>query len=371
MNRKIILLASLALCGAIWTALPRSLSGQAPRSYAAHGSAGVSEVDLRAAIDPLFDDPAMGQTRALVVMRDGEIIAERYGDGFGPGSKLISWSIAKSITATLVGLMVSDGRLVLDAPAPVPAWSQPGDPRAGITLRNLLHMSSGLEHVENGDPVYDSDTVRMLFMSGAGDMAGYAEAKPLASRPGTAFQYSTATSMILSDIVTRALTASEDPDVRRQAMMQFLRGRLIEPLGLASLTPEFDAHGTLIGGSFMHATARDYAKFGEFLRRNGEADGRQILSARWVRFMRTSSPLDPSYGGHMWLNKPRPEGRRDILFPGHGPSSLFASLGHRGQYLLISPEQGLTIVRLGFSNDEEQAAVRQQLARLVELFPGG
>lgn len=371
MNRKILLLASLGLGGLAFYGLPRAHSGEEAAAYLATASRSVSEAELRSAIDPLFDYSAMGETRALVVMRDGEIIAERYGKGFGPESKFLGWSLAKSITAALVGLMVSDGRLVLDAPAPVPAWSRPGDPRGIITLRHLLHMTSGLEHVENGDPVYKSDTVRMLFMEGAKDMAGYAEAKPLAARPGTRFQYSTATSIILADIMTRALTTSEDPLDRRNAMMQFMQGRLIEPLGITSLTPEFDASGTLIGGSFMHATARDYARFGEFLRRKGEAQDRQILSARWIDFMRRSSPLDPGYGGHVWLNKPRPEGAREALFPGRGPSSLLAGLGHRGQYILISPEQGLTIVRLGQSTEEEQGAVRAQLARLVELFPGG
>lgn len=371
MNRKMTIWASLATCALALFLAARPSPGQSDGDYLVQSARGVGEAQLRAAIDPLFDNADMGQTRALLVMKDGEIIAERYGEGFGPDTRLISWSMAKSITAALVGLMVSDGRLVLDAPAPVPAWSQPGDPRGAITLRQLLHMSSGLEHIETGDPAYDSDTVRMLFMDGADDMAAYAEAKPLAARPGSAFRYSTATSMILSDIMTRALTSSEKPEVRQQAMMQFIRGRLTEPLGLTSLTPEFDAHGTLLGGSFLHATARDYARFGEFLRRDGEARGRQILSARWVRFMRTSSPLDAGYGGHLWLNKPRPEGAREALFPGRGPASLFACLGHQGQYILVSPEQGLTIVRLGLSTEDEQPALRQALAGLVELFPVG
>lgn len=369
MNRKTTMVASLAVCAAALFLLVRPSTGQMQQDYAVQSGAGVSEAALRSSIDALFDDPAMGETRALLVMRDGKVIAERYAPGFGPETKFLSWSIAKSITAALVGLMVSDGRLVLDAPAPVPAWSQPGDPRGTITLRQLLHMSSGLEHVESGEPVYDSDTVRMLFLKGASDMAAYAEAKPLAARPGTRFQYSTATTMILSDILTRALTPSEDPQERREAMMQFLRGRLIEPLGLASLTPEFDAHGTLIGGSFMHATARDYARFGEFLRHDGEARGRQILSARWVAFMRSSSPLDPGFGGHIWLNRQRPAGAQEALFPGRGPSSLFACLGHRGQYILVSPEQGLTFVRLGATSEDRQPAVRGALAKLVELFP--
>ena len=200
-------------------------------------------------------------------------------------------------------------------------------------------------------------------------MAAYAEAKPLAAEPGTEFRYSTAATMILSDIMTRALTNSEDPAARREAMMHFVRGRLIDPLRISSLTPEFDAHGTMIGGGFMHATARDYARFGEFLRRNGEAQGRQVLSERWVDFLRTSSPLDPGYGGHIWLNRQRPPGSSEALFPGRGPSSLFACLGHQGQYILISPEQGLTIVRLGVTHSEQEPALRDAMARLVELFP--
>lgn len=370
MNRKKTIVASLAACAFALLLLIRPSTGQMAEDDTVRSTPGVSETALRSAIDPLFEDRTMGQTRALLVMRDGEIVAERYAPGFRPDTKLLSWSIAKSITAVLVGLMVSDGRLVLDAPAPVPAWSQPGDPRGAITLRQLLHMASGLEHVESGDPIYDSDTVRMLFLGGAEDMAAYAEAKPLAAQPGTRFQYSTATTMILSDIMTRTLTSSEDPAVRREAMTQFIRGRLIEPLGLASLTPEFDAHGTLIGGSFMHATARDYAKFGEFLRRNGEAGGRQILSARWVAFMRSSSLLDPGFGGHLWLNRHRPAGAYEALFPARGPSSLFACLGHQGQFLIVSPEQRLIIVRLGISTEEQRAAVRETLARLVEIFPG-
>ncbi|MBX9728663.1 MAG: serine hydrolase, partial [Sphingopyxis sp.] len=112
------------------------------------------------AIDRLFaDSEAMGETRAVIVLKDGEVIYEAYGPGYGPQSKLISWSMAKSITSVLVGFLVADGRLALDEPAPVPAWQRPGDPRGSITLRHLLHMSAGLEHRETGDPAWEADTV--------------------------------------------------------------------------------------------------------------------------------------------------------------------------------------------------------------------
>ena len=145
---------------------------------------------IRTHADALFTDAGeVGETRALLVLRDGELIYERYGAGFGPQSKLISWSMAKSITAVLIGFLVADGQLSLDGPAPVGAWQRSGDPRGAITLRNLLHMSSGLEHVENGDPVWQGDTVAMLFGGGAEDMAGFAETKPAAAQPGEALYH--------------------------------------------------------------------------------------------------------------------------------------------------------------------------------------
>ncbi len=307
----------------------------------------------------------IGETRALLVLKDGKPIYERYAEGFGPDSKLISWSMAKSFTAVLAGLMVADGKIALDEPVAVPAWRRAGDPRGNITLRHLLHMSSGLKHIENGDPVYDSDTVRMLFGQGAGDMAAYAETQPAVAKPDEVYNYSSATSIIIADVLTRALTDSNDPATRRQAMLDFIHGRLSEPLGLTSLTPEFDAHGTFIGGSFMHATARDYARFGEFLRNRGVANGQRLLPESWIDFMLTSSPADKGYGGHIWLNKPRPKGSGVSLWPEQGPADLFALLGHQGQYVIVSPGQRLTVVRLGISTDEQGDAVREELRKLT------
>ncbi|EXS71350.1 serine hydrolase domain-containing protein [Sphingobium sp. Ant17] len=358
-------LVALVGAGGLWSvraADPQPL-------YHVASDAAVGEAALRAAIDPLFDDAAMGDTRALLVMRDGEIIAERYAPGFGPDTKLLSWSIAKSVTAVLVGLMVADGRLAIDAPVPVAAWSQPGDPRGKITLRQLLQMTSGLDHVEDGEPITSGDTVRMLFTDGAQDMRAYAEAKPLAHAPGAHFAYSTGSSIILSDLMTRMLTNSSDPDVRRRAMAMFIDGRLKAPGKLPSLTPEYDAAGTMIGGSMMHMTTRDYGRFGELLRRQGRGPtGHQILPEKWVDFMRTPSTRNPAYGAHLWLNR---EGSESALMPGLAPTSLFGCVGHNGQYILVSPSQRLTVVRIGMSPQKEQrTAVKTALARVIGLFPG-
>ena len=324
---------------------------------------------IKAKADALFADAdAVGETRALYVLRDGQPIYERYGEGFGPDSKLISWSMAKSITAVLTGFLVADGQLSLDGPAPVAAWQRSGDPRGAIGLKHLLHMSSGLEHVENGDPVWQGDTVTMLFGTGAPDMAAFAEAKPAAAQPDEVFNYSSATSVILADIIADTLTPSKSPDARRDAMRDFIGGRLAEPLGMTSLTPEFDAAGTMIGGSIMHATARDYAKFGEFLRNHGVVNGQRLLPESWMSFMLAPSPRDPGYGGHIWLNRPRPRGADVALWPDRGPNDLFACIGHQGQYIIVSPSQRVTIVRLGITKDDQFPALRRHLADLTEAL---
>lgn len=365
MNRKILLLASVSLAfgsgvAAFWPRAQATVASAAVPSWPAAAGA-------KAPIDALFaDTDAMGETRALLILRDGEPVYERYAEGFGPDSKLISWSMAKSITAALVGLLVADGRLALDAPAPVAAWQRSGDPRGTITLRHLLHMSSGIDHVEEGEPAWEADTVTMLFGDGAADMAAFAEAKPATAHAGEVFNYSSATSVIVSDIIADTLAPGGTPTARRDAVLEYLRTRLAEPLGMTSLTPEFDAAGTMVGGSIMHATARDYAKFGELLRGRGVANGQRILPESWVEFMRTPSPLDPGYGGHIWLNRPRPAGTGEALWPGKGPNDLFACIGHQGQYIIVSPTQRLTIVRLGISRDGDQLpGVRAKLADII------
>ncbi len=383
MKTKPIALASLGLAAISATlvttawAVPRPVTTvDVPTSTQTAPLMAISADRDRAAIartvNALFTGEDMGETRALLVLQDGEPVIERYAPGFGPDSKLISWSMAKTVTAILAGMMVADGKLSLDSPAPIPAWQRPGDPRGEITLRHLLNMSSGIQHVEDGDPVYDSDTVRMLFLGGSGDMAGYAEAQPLAAAPGEVYNYSSATSVIVADILTRALTPSRDARARRDAMLRYLRGRLTEPADIASLTPEFDAAGTMIGGSIMHATARDYAKIGELLRQDGlagaDGKGTRLLPHGWVAFMQTSAPTDPGYGGHLWLNKPRPAGSGKALWPGKGPSDIYAMLGHQGQYVVVSPSRRLTIVRLGISTKAEIPQVRGAIRDLANAL---
>lgn len=365
MNRKIIAVASAALALGTGAAM---LWPQAEATPALpDGPSWPAAAPVKAPIDALFTDAeAIGETRALLILRDGKPIYERYGPGFNQDSKLISWSMAKSITSVLIGFLVADGRLALDAPAPVAAWQRSGDPRGSITLRHLLHMSAGLEHVETGDPPWQADTVAMLFGAGASDMAAFAEAKPAIAKAGEQYVYSSATSVILADIIADTLAPGASPAARRDAVLDFVRGRLAEPVGMTSLTPEFDAAGTMVGGSIMHATARDYAKFGELLRRRGMVNGQRLLPASWMDFMLAPAPTDAGYGGHIWLNRPRPAGAGVALWPGRGPNDIFACLGHQGQFIIVSPSQRLTVVRLGISRDGDQLPnVREKLREIV------
>jgi CubicO group peptidase (beta-lactamase class C family) len=322
-----------------------------------------------AAADRFFTDPALAETRAIIVLHDGKRVYERYAPGYGPGNRFISWSMAKSLTSTIIGMLVAEGRLRLDAPAPVPAWhSTPSDPRAAITLRQLLHMSSGLRHSET-EPVGSADTNRGLFSDQSGDIAAFAASARLESKPGTVFEYSTLTSHILADIAVRTIAPdAKTPAQRRAAMRQFILTRLSGPAGMPSLVCEYDPAGTMLGGSLCHATARDWANFGQLYLDNGNVAGREVISPSWVSFVRTPSPTNIGYGGHFWLNRALP-GKESGLFADQGPADAFSANGHLGQYVIIVPSKDLVVVRLGKTQDDVRKPVKVALGRLVNAFP--
>jgi CubicO group peptidase (beta-lactamase class C family) len=319
------------------------------------------------AADAFFTDPALRETRAIIVLKDGKPIYERYAPGYGPGNRFISWSMAKSLTSTLIGALVADGRLELDSPAPVPAWAGKDDPRGAITLRQLLHMEAGLKHIE-ADPPERADTNRALFADKSADIVAHAVSAPLESQPGTKYQYSTLTTHILADIAVRTIDpAAKTPVARRAAMQRFLRERLSGPAGMPSLICEYDPQGTMLGGSLCHATARDWANFGQLYLDNGVVAGRQVVSRDWVRFVRTPAPTNAGYGGHFWLNLPKPNGESG-LFADQGPADAYSANGHLGQYVIIVPSKRLVVVRLGKTLDDRRQPVKTALGRLVNSF---
>ncbi len=280
--------------------------------------------------------------------------------------------MAKSVTVVLIGELVADGKLRLDQPVPFAEWQKPGDIRRGITLRAMLHMASGLDHTEGLDPkdgaagVLNSDTASTLFVDGTQDMVARNIAKGLEATPGSKFEYSSMTSLLLSELITRQLTTSMDPKVRAKAYTDFAQERLFKPAGISSAVLDFDGSGTQIGGSIMYMTLDDWGRFGSLLMTGKGVDGTQAIAPAWLAFMRTPSKNDGGYGGHIWLNRPRPAGSEAALFPGSGPSSLFSAIGHLGQWVIVSPEQDMVLVRLGKTNDGDIAPVRAALALVVD-----
>ena len=326
-------------------------------------------------IAPLFD-AGQGETRAALVMRNGIETARRYAPGYSHSTRFISWSMAKSVTAVLIGEIVADGKLKLDAPVPFAEWQKPGDPRQGITLRHMLHMSSGLDHNEGLDPDdpdsnLTSDTTSTLFIDGTANMAARGIAKGLEAKPGTHYEYSSITSLLLAELITRQLTDSTDPRTRAAAYKAFAEERLFKPAGITSAFIEFDGAGTQIGGSIIYMTLGDWGRIGQVLLEGKGADGSAVIAPDWLTFLRTPSKTDPGYGGHVWLNRARSveNAAYPALFPGKGPDSLFSAVGHLGQYVIVSPDQGLVLVRLGKTNDDVLAPVRAALGEVVATIP--
>lgn len=364
----VIAALGLAACGSGGEGEVAPPSDEALSAVSAPDAA-VDRTALAYAIDELFDAEKIGETRALFILQDGKPIAERYAEGFGPDTPQLGWSLSKTVTGLIIGMMVADGSLALDAPAPVKRWQRPGDPRGTIALRHLLQMRSGLRHSEVAEPAYASDTARMLYRDGRDDMAHYALTQPLDDEAGSQFAYSTAETQILSDIATRALTASDSPAQRQEAMQGWLESRLYEPLGLSTMRAEYDARGTLIGGAMFHASARDWATIGELIRRGGVHDGVRIVPKAWIGLMAGRNPADGAYGAHLWRNHVREEDRNPVVFGGKGPADAVAALGHRGQYILVVPSRGLTVVRLGNGSNAQQDALNDAMLNLTQLFP--
>jgi len=327
---------------------------------------GVNRDRLARAVDSLFNDPANAETRAMLVLRDGRIVAERYAPGYHENTRFISWSMAKTITGVMIGMLVADGRLRLDEGVPIPTWQRPGDPRGEVTLRQLLQMRSGLHHTEDSEQPYEADTVRMLFLDGRDNMAAYAEAQPLEASPGTKWEYSSATSVILADLAARTLTSSQNPAERARVVGDYLHTRLFEPLEMKSMVPEFDAAGTLIGGSLIHGSARDWARFGEFLRNRGAVKGAQLVPSSWIDLMTAPGPRNKGYGAQVWTNQPQGDGT--ALWTGL-PGDAFSMNGHAGQFVVVDRSRGLTLVRLGKTAEGQHGPVRQAIVRIAKLFP--
>lgn len=315
-----------------------------------------SEVDvvrLETALGQAFADPPpsdVGATHALVVIHRGELVAERYDADAGPETTLPSWSMAKSVLHALVGILVREGRLEIEAPADVPAWQQEGDPRRAITLDQLLRMSSGLRFDEEYTDPDSSSTIQMLFGPGRDDVAAFAADFELLHEPNSVWSYSSGTSNIVAEIIGRRVGGGE------AGMRAFMKSELLDRIGMRSAKPRFDAAGTWLGSSFLFANARDFARFGLLCLRDGLWEAERILPEGWMDYARTPTPASGGeYGAHFWL-----------ATDGTG---TFSANGYRGQYTVIVPERDLVIVRLGTSMPEQKRGTLLLLSELVQCFP--
>jgi CubicO group peptidase (beta-lactamase class C family) len=267
--------------------------------------------------------------------------------------------MAKSVTAALAGVLVAEGKLQPDQTDLLAAWRAPGDPRAAITLAQLLRMSSGLEFDETyANPL--SDVVYMLF--GTGDAAGFAAAKPLAHPPGTRWAYASGT----TNVVMRAMREALGDD---RAYLALPRRALFDRIGMASALMETDAAGTFVGSSLMFATARDWARFGLLALNDGVANGSRVLPEGWVRFMTTPAPAAPEreYAAHWWRKLGANRGA-DARAP-QLPPDAFHAAGHGGQYVTVVPSRGAVIVRLGHAVDRGAWDQDAFAARVLAALP--
>lgn len=296
----------------------------------------------------------MGETHALVIVQGGKIVHERYATGFGPDVTCPSWSKAKSITQALVGILVGEGKIDIHAPADVPEWHEkPDDPRAKITLDLLLRMSSGLNFCEDYVDGEASDVIEMLWGTGKDDVGHFAASFPLAHEPGSFFSYSSGTSNIVSRCVARA-AGLYGPEFEA-----FMHERLLDPIGMTSAQPKFDAAGTFIGSSFCNATPRDFAKFGLLYLRDGMWDGTRILPQGWVDYSRTptwqqTDVQEGPYAAHWWI--------------GMGGPGSFSANGYQGQFTVVIPDLDMVIVRHGKTDASVGPNVKAWVGQVADCF---
>jgi len=305
--------------------------------------AGLDDEKLRQAIDRHFAEPGPDQkkqTRAVVVVYDGRLAAEGYAPGFHKDLPLLGWSMAKSVTSTVLGVMVQKGMIDIRRPAPVPEWQNPGDPRRAITIDQLLRMSSGLKFEEVYKPLHGVTT--MLY--GSRDFGAFAAGQPLEIQPDQEWHYSSGTANLLARIIRQTLEAAG------QNSVSFIRRELFDRLGMTSAVFELDPSGTFVGSSYLMATPRDWARFGLLYLQGGVWQGQRVLPEGWVNYSSTPTPPAPrgQYGAHFWLNAGSASNPADRVWP-QVPADAFFADGYQGQRVVIIPSRKLVVVRFGLT----------------------
>lgn len=293
-------------------------------------------------------------TRAVLVVHRDKIVAEKYAVGYNQNSQFLGWSMAKSITGALVGLLVKEGKLNVTQPAPVKQWQNPEDQRHNITIEHLLQQTSGLDFWENYNNA--SDATKML--SNKADMGGYTASKPLKHKPGSKFYYSSGNSNLLSLIIRNT--------VGDRNYYLFPYKNLFHKIDMYHTLLEPDASGTFVGSSYVYASARDYARFGLLYLHDGVWNGERILPEGWIKKTITPPPSNElkNYGYQFWLNGLDENDLSKREFP-EAPPDLFYADGYGGQRIYIIPSKQLVAVRMGLYKFDEH----EFLKKLMAAFP--
>jgi len=330
-------------------------SAQPPNLTPGTAPVRAGDAQLAAALDMAFAEPSNGSRRrtyAAVIVYDGRIVAERYAPGVDVDTPLHGWSMSKSVTNALLGVLVRQGRLDMSAPAPVPEWRGAADPRHPITPDDLLRMRSGLDVGQSLMPRWNApfDPANRIMFASA-DMGAAAASRPLKSPVGAAWTYSDGNTAILGRIIRQA-AGGGDP----AATQDFARQELFDRLGMGAVTVETDATGSPIGATQVYATARDWARFGQLYLDDGVVGEQRVLPPGWVRYSTTLTPgSEPyGYGAGFWLTS---------RSNNHGlPAGSFLARGARGQYVIIVPSARLVVVKLGDAD-----APRADFQTMVDL----
>ncbi|WP_395043469.1 serine hydrolase domain-containing protein [Flavobacterium sp.] len=288
---------------------------------------------LNTTVENAFDKKGIKnkRTRSVIVIYKDKIIAEKYDVGFNKNSKILGWSMTKSITGTLFGILQKQGKIDIDKPAPIDEWAT--DSRKNITLNDLLHMNSGLEWEENYEKI--SDATKMLFQ--AEDMGKLQLEKPKQFAPNTHWNYSSGTTNLLSKILRNKFKTHQD-------YLDFWYSSLLDKIGMNSALVETDMAGNFVGSSYGWATTRDWAKFGLLYLHKGNWNGEQLFDESWAKYVATpTNTSNGRYGAHFWLNA-------GGYFP-DVPRDMFYASGYQGQMVAVFPSHDLVIVRMGLSED--------------------
>jgi CubicO group peptidase (beta-lactamase class C family) len=319
--------------------------------------ANVNAQTLKAAVDMAFE-PAAGKTHGFLVVYDGKIIAERYAPGYDRNTRHVSWSMGKSVTAALIGILVGEGHFKVDDPAPVPEWRNPADPRSRITISHLLRMSSGLDFKRlPGEAYHRRESDHFLIYAGAVDAFAHSISRPQEIPPNTQQRYRNSDPLTLGRIVRQTVEA------KGIDYLSYPQRALFDKIGARHFVWETDPYGNFLMTGYNYGTPRDWARFGLLHLQDGVWQGKRILPEGWVRYISTAAPADPTqtYGGLWWVN--RTKSMKSL------PDDLFYANGARGQRTFVIPSHNAVIVRMGYSDEGGGGHLERVIATTLAALP--